>query len=232
MANRFFPNYPSYIITSRFGQRIHPVTKVKKTHNGIDLVATKDGKTGQVDKIKAHTGGTVSAVGYDASAGNFVQIKVASDTVMVYYHLRDKSTLKVGETVKTGQIIGIMGKTGNVTGAHLHWGIKKGGTWIDPAPYLDKDYPTATATAKTEADTVAVDLPVLKRGDKNDAVEALQLLLIGKGYKMTGPDGKVYGADGSFGGATERAVEKYQADHKLTADGVVGRATWSSLIGG
>ena len=225
MSNRFFANYPSYIVTSRFGQRVHPVTGVKKMHNGIDLVATKDGKTGQVDKIKAHTGGTVSAVGYDNSAGNFVQIKVASDTVMVYYHMRDKSTLKVGETVKTGDIIGTMGKTGNVTGAHLHWGIKKGGAWIDPTPYLDKDYPT------TKTETVALDLPVLRRGAKDEAVKSLQLLLIGKGYKMTGPDGKVYGADGSFGGATERSVEKYQADHKLTADGAVGRATWSSLLG-
>lgn len=225
MGNRFFANYPSYIVTSRFGQRVHPVTRVKKMHNGIDLVATKDGKTGQVDKIKAHTGGTVSAVGYDNSAGNFVQIKVASDTVMVYYHMRDKSTLKVGETVKTGQIIGTMGKTGNVTGAHLHWGIKKGGAWIDPTPYLDKDYPT------TKTEIVALDLPVLKRGAKGEAVKSLQLLLIGNGYKMTDPDGKVYGADGSFGGATERAVEKYQDDHKLTADGAVGRATWSSLLG-
>lgn len=216
MSNRFFTKYPGYIVTSPFGQRIHPVTRVKKMHNGVDLVATKDGKTGQVDKIKAHTGGTVSAVGYDTSAGNFVQIKVASDTVMVYYHLRDKPTLKVGDTVKTGQIIGTMGKTGNVTGAHLHWGIKKAGQWIDPAPYLDKDYAVPVKT-------VAVDLPVLKRGAKGESVRALQALLVGYGYKIV--------VDGSFGAKTDNAVKCYQEDTGLAVDGSVGRATWSSLLG-
>lgn len=218
MGNKFFPNYPGYIVTSPFGQRVHPVTRVKKMHNGIDLVATKDGKTGQVDKIMAHTGGTVSAVGYDKSAGNFVQIKVASDTVMVYYHLRDTPTLKVGDTVKTGQIIGIMGKTGNVTGAHLHWGIKKGGKWIDPAPYLDKDYPVAAPTKY-----ITVELPVLKRGAKGESVRALQALLVGYGYKIV--------VDGSFGAKTENAVTCYQEDTGLAVDGSVGRATWSSLLG-
>ena len=141
MATRFFPNYPKYIITSAFGQRVHPVTGEKKMHNGIDLVATTDGKVGQVDKLKAHTGGTVVGVGFDSSAGNFVNIQVSSNTIMVYYHMRDLSALKVGDEVKTGDIIGILGKTGTATGAHLHFGIKKNGTWIDPAPYLDADYP-------------------------------------------------------------------------------------------
>lgn len=220
MANRFFPNYPSYIITSRFGQRIHPVTKVKKNHNGIDFVATKDGKTGQVDDIMAHTAGTVYAVGFNTSAGNYIKIKVADGAIMVYYHLKDKPTLKKGQAVKQGQIIGRIGATGNVTGAHLHWGIQKDGKWIDPEPYLDADY-------IKPAKTVTVELPVLKRGAKGEAVKSLQQLLIAKGYDC-GPKG----ADGSFGAATEEAVKKYQADHKLAVDGSVGRATWSSLIGG
>lgn len=79
MSNRFFANYPSYIVTSPFGMRKHPIDGVRKMHNGIDLVATADGKTGQVDKIKAHTGGTVEGVGYDSSAGNFVKIRVDLD---------------------------------------------------------------------------------------------------------------------------------------------------------
>ena len=175
MDNRFFPNYPSYLITSRFG--IRTLKGVTKMHNGIDLVATLDGKTGQVDKIKAHTGGIVCGVGYDNSRGNFVKIRVAEDTVMVYYHLRDRSTLEVGDTVKTGEIIGVMGKTGNSTGCHLHWGIKVGNSWIDPEPYLDKDYPveepiatgTVTASAlriRADAGTEYDTLGLLNRGEK------------------------------------------------------------------
>ena len=148
MSNRFFPNYDRYIITSRFGVRKHPVTGVTKMHNGIDLVATADGKTGQADKIMAHTGGIVDGVGFDKDAGNFVRLRVDPETKMYYFHLRDKSDLVAGEAVQTGQIIGTMGATGKVTSKHLHFGIKRGGQWIDPAPYLDADYP-AQAVVKT-----------------------------------------------------------------------------------
>ena len=125
MSNRFFPSYPDYLITSRYGMRT--LKGVTKKHNGIDLTATRDGTVGKVDHIMAHTGGTVCAVGYDKSAGNYIKIRVAADTVMVYYHLQETSPCKVGDTVKAGDIIGYMGMTGNATGAHLHWGIKKSG---------------------------------------------------------------------------------------------------------
>lgn len=219
-GNRFFPNYPKYIITSPFGQRIHPVSGVKKMHNGIDLVATSDGKTGQIDKIKAHTGGVVDGVGFDKSAGYYVKIRVSLDTVMVYYHLRERSFLAVGDVVKTGDIIGTMGKTGSATGAHLHFGIKENGKWIDPAPYLDKDYIKAV-------DTVKIEMNVLKRGAKGEQVKTLQRLLLALGYDLEG-----YGADGSFGGATERAVKAFQKAKKLTVDGSVGPATWNKLLKG
>ena len=76
-----------------------------------------------------------------------------------------------------------------------------------------------------------MNLPVLKKGAKSDAVKGLQTLLIGYGYKMTSTDGKtIYKADGSFGGATERAVIEYQRKNGLEPDGSVGKATWKSLL--
>ena len=74
--------------------------------------------------------------------------------------------------------------------------------------------------------TVSIELPVLKKGAKGEAVKAMQTLLIGYGYDMEG-----YGADGSFGGATERALKKFQADNGLEADGSCGRKTWTKLLG-
>jgi hypothetical protein len=215
MSNRFFANYPSYIVTSPFGMRDHPVDGKYKMHNGIDLVATADGKTGQVDKIKAHTGGVVEGVGYDKDAGNFVKIRVDLDTVMVYYHLRDKSTLVAGDVVQTGQIIGTMGKTGKAAGKHLHFGIKKDGQWIDPAPYLEADYPVAKEPAKKDI-TFSLELRVLRRGCKGEDVKALQRYLRGCGYTID--------VDGSYGPATENTVECYQedSDGALTPDGVFG----------
>ena len=84
MATRFFPNYSANLITSRFGQRIHPITKIKTQHNGIDMTATNDGVVGNTDYIIAHTGGTVEAVGYGISSGNYIKIRVDSNTLMVY----------------------------------------------------------------------------------------------------------------------------------------------------
>lgn len=168
MSNRFFSSYPSYIVTSPFGMRYHPVDKVNKMHNGIDLVATADGKTGQADKIKAHTGGVVDGVGFDPDAGNFVRIRVDPDTKMYYFHLRDKSDLVAGEVVRAGQIIGTMGATGKVTSKHLHFGIKRGGQWIDPAPYLDADYP-AQAVVKTYGTVTYTYLRIRKGAGTNYA---------------------------------------------------------------
>lgn len=227
MSTRFFPNYNANKITSRFGKRT--LNGTTRQHNGIDLVAKTTSGASATDYITAHTGGTVQAVGYDAGAGNYVNIQVDSSTIMVYYHLKEKSSLKVGAAVKKGDKIGYMGSTGNSTGAHLHWGIKKDGKWIDPEPYLDKDYPVEEA--KATQTYVTVKLPVLKKGAKGEQVKALQALLIGYGYKMTDANGKVYGVDGSFGGATEKAVKAYQKAKGLSVDGSCGPATWNKLLG-
>lgn len=219
MSNRFFPNYPSYIVTSKFGMRNHPVDGVYKMHNGVDLVATKDGKTGQVDKIMAHTGGTVDAVGYTNTVGNYINIRVSSDTVMVYRHLKNPSTLKVGAAVKKGDIVGIMGMTGKANGRHLHWGIKVNGNWIDPTPYLDADYPVEPQKDKT----FTLELRVLRRGCKGEDVAALQWHLQGCGYAID--------VDGSFGPKTEHAVMRYQKDNGLNPDGLAGPKTRKVMMG-
>lgn len=148
MANRFFPNYDTYKITSKFGKRT--LNGKTSQHNGIDLVARAAGGGSRTDYITAHTAGTVDGVGYDKSAGNFVRIKVADKVFMHYYHLKEKSKLKKGAAVKQGEIIGYMGSTGNSTGAHLHFGIKDNGKWVDPQPYLDKDYPVAKKKTNEE----------------------------------------------------------------------------------
>lgn len=148
MANRFFPNYNTYKITSKFGKRT--INGKTSQHNGIDLVARADNGGSRTDYITAHTAGVVDGVGYDKSCGNWVRIKVANKVFMHYYHLKNKSTLKKGAKVKQGEVIGYMGSTGNSTGAHLHFGIKDSGKWVNPEPYLDKDYievkPATTTT--------------------------------------------------------------------------------------
>lgn len=76
------------------------------------------------------------------------------------------------------------------------------------------------------AKTVELSLPVLKKGAKGSAVKAMQILLMGYGYDL-----ESYGADGSFGGTTQRALKAYQEANGLKPDGSCGRATWSKLLG-
>lgn len=74
--------------------------------------------------------------------------------------------------------------------------------------------------------TYTVELETLQRGVKGNTVKLMQLLLIGNGYDMVG-----YGADGSFGGVTERALKAYQTAVGLNADGICGPQTWKKLLG-
>lgn len=220
MATRFFPNYAANKITSKFGMRT--LNGATKMHNGIDFVAATKSGGSATDHITAHTGGTVAAVGFNSSCGYYINIQVDPNTVMVYYHLKELPKQKKGATVKTGEILGYMGSTGNSTGAHLHFGIKSFGQWIDPAPFLDKDY-TITVSEKK---TISIGMRTLRQGAKGEDVRALQILLTGRGCK-----GNMHEPDGIFGPNTLGAVKLYQEKNKLYPDGVVGKLTWSSLIG-
>ena len=92
--------------------------------------------------------------------------------------------------------------------------------------YIPINYELATEEEKT----VEVKLNVLKRGAKGEQVKTLQRLLIALGYKMKSGL-KTYGVDGSFGGATERAVKEFQKANNIPQTGTVAELTWSALLG-
>ena len=83
-------------------------------------------------------------------------------------------------------------------------------------------------TTNTEVCTVEVN--VLKKGAKGEQVKAMQILLMGYGFKMEN-NGKTYSADGSFGAATENAVKAFQKAKGLSVDGSCGPKTWNKLLG-
>ena len=84
-----------------------------------------------------------------------------------------------------------------------YWAVPKG---------IDGDIPVPTTK------------PTLRRGDKGVYVTLAQTELINKGYNL----GK-WGADGSFGAATEEAVKSFQKDNGLVIDGIIGQKTWAAL---
>lgn len=105
--------------SSGYGWRIHPIYGVPKFHAGEDIPIP----AGQ--DIKAAKGGTVKFAAYDSGCGNFVVIAHEDVNMMSgYCHMLDNSTtVKVGDKVNTGDVIGKVGSTGASTGAHLHFQI-------------------------------------------------------------------------------------------------------------
>lgn len=107
------------------------------THQGQDVMAACG------LPLLAARGGTVQYNRYEASAGNYVVIDgKGTPNDFMYAHLAEPSPLQPGETVRTGQPIGIVGNTGNSSACHLHfeiWGAPgwyEGGSPFDPLPYL------------------------------------------------------------------------------------------------
>ena len=92
-------------------------------------------------------------------------------------------------------------------------------------PKYDAEPVKPTETKKAE-EVCKMELQVLKKGAKGNAVKAMQTLLIGYGYFCGG-----YGADSSFGSGTEKAVKAYQKTKGLDADGICGPKTWAKLLG-
>jgi murein DD-endopeptidase MepM/ murein hydrolase activator NlpD len=109
------------------------------THQGQDVMAACG------LPLVAARGGTVQMSTWDDAAGNYVVIDGRGTTNdFMYAHLAEPSPLNEGETVRTGQPIGIVGDTGDAQGCHLHfeiWGAPgwyEGGSPFDPLPYLQK----------------------------------------------------------------------------------------------
>jgi len=115
-------------VTSRFNpKRMHPVLHVVMPHNGIDYGAS----TGT--PVYASAPGTVSTAGDGGPCGNMVQIEHAGGLSTAYCHLsRFAPGLHPGQHVEARELVGYVGKTGRATGPHLHFAVKRGGTFIDP----------------------------------------------------------------------------------------------------
>jgi murein DD-endopeptidase MepM/ murein hydrolase activator NlpD len=109
------------------------------THQGQDTMAACG------TPLVAARGGTVQYSGYQSLAGNYLVIDGRGSPVdFMYAHLAEPSPLQAGETVRTGQPIGIVGETGDATACHLHFemwsapGWYEGGQPFDPLPYLEE----------------------------------------------------------------------------------------------
>lgn len=126
-----FPLDEKYEAHSGFGNRIHPVYKKKVFHRGIDfraptgtpVVATSDGEVVEAKKHKK---------GY----GIHVVLQHDNEFKTMYAHL-SKMEVKLGQKVKKGEVIGLVGNTGFSTAPHLHYEVIKNGKAVDPINYFN-----------------------------------------------------------------------------------------------
>lgn len=116
-------------ITSYFGYRIHPIFKSKKLHTGIDIGAP----TGS--SVVAASDGKVIYSDWLGSYGKAVMLDHGGGIVTLYGH-NSSLTVKVGQRVERGNTIAKIGSTGNSTGPHLHFEVRKNGAYVDPLPWV------------------------------------------------------------------------------------------------
>jgi len=116
-------------ISSSYGLRISPFTGKEQFHPGVDIAGAEG------TPIIAPAKGKVAFVGKDGALGMAVRIKHDSAFESTYGHLQ-KASVKKGQRVERGEVIGYMGNSGRSTGHHLHYEIAKNGKTVNPYQYM------------------------------------------------------------------------------------------------
>ncbi|MBN2408919.1 MAG: peptidoglycan DD-metalloendopeptidase family protein, partial [Candidatus Aminicenantes bacterium] len=115
-------------ITSRFSsRRLHPIHKVYRAHYGVDYAA----RIGT--PVQATADGVVTFAGWNGASGRMVRIRHKNAYETMYLHLRNFGPgIRSGHRVKGGDIVGYVGSSGESTGPHLDYRIKRNGSYLNP----------------------------------------------------------------------------------------------------
>lgn len=126
------PNAPLSVmtLTSHYG--------FQRVYNGVPRNghAAADLRAAEGTNVRAPFAGTVILTGNHYYAGNSVYIDSGNGVITVFFHL-SQITVKKGQRVAPGQVLGKSGSTGRVTGPHLHYGLNLAGQYVDPMPLFE-----------------------------------------------------------------------------------------------
>ena len=227
LASKIFRR-TDWCVTSPFGNRIHPISKVLQFHAGTDY-----GTGGAKWALHAIEDGVVHLVGYNASAGKYMWVRYPRINRSLFMCHLDSIVVKQGQTVKEGTLLGYTGTTGGSTGVHLHLGMTAIGsnTNLDPHAYEYDGGPSGVVAAPEQPVTSGQKtVQRVYRNIKNrkPSVEEWQRVLKKAGYDIGTAGPNKDGVDGDFGTKTDTATKAYQKAKGLWVDGDVGSKTWLS----
>ncbi|KMW47493.1 M23 family metallopeptidase [Ralstonia insidiosa] len=134
--------------SSGFGTRIDPFTGRRTQHDGVDFVAPVG------TPIVAAAGGVVVASEYRSDYGNMVDIDHGNGLKTRYAHA-SKVFVKIGDIVKAGERIALVGRTGRATGSHLHFEVHVNDVPQNPVAFLENAGQPKMAATKAPAQRVA-----------------------------------------------------------------------------
>ena len=159
MAQFPFKDKKARKISRAYGMRVHPLTKQRQMHNGVDMV--DKAKT----PIAAPEAGTIIRARMSSAPGGgygyYILLRGKSGTDHILAHMIAGSfRVKEGQTVPQGKMLGRMGTTGASTGVHLHWETRVKGKFVNPMEWIKKHpdtkpVETISAPANTNTPTEA-----------------------------------------------------------------------------
>ena len=152
---RFFLRSPLKFeprVTSGFSaRRMHPVLHTARAHRGVDYGAPMGAEVISV------ASGRVLSVTSDATNGRMVRVRHPSGYVSYYLHLSAFAAgIRAGAAVDQGQTIGRVGATGLATGPHLHYGLQKNGTFVNPLSE-HRNMPPGDPVPSSELEAFAIE---------------------------------------------------------------------------
>ncbi|HEY1099050.1 MAG TPA: M23 family metallopeptidase, partial [Myxococcota bacterium] len=140
-------------ITSSYGSRFHPVLKTQKKHEGVDYGAPVG------TPIWTVADGIVVEARFSKSAGNMVVVQHVNGLRTEYFHLsKFAEGVRAGSRVTQKQVIGYVGSTGMSTGPHLHFGLLRGNSHIDPGSQKTETAKPMPASYRDEYQTFVAPL--------------------------------------------------------------------------
>ena len=156
-------------------------------HTGVDRISSNTTLVSPAD-------GTVQRNEYNTSYGNMVVITTTDGKSILMAHMKEKSKLKVGASIKKGDVVGTMGNTGNSFGAHLHIEVQNSKTWaynknlLDPNSYIDWNDISSTGSASGSYPTPVkwkngkTKEPVYKQSNLKEELGSLSAKEIGRAH--------------------------------------------------